>query len=574
MYFARVTGHAAPPRGTASNALDEAPFPPALVEEMLRAFGRAVRAHQLYLHNNPTYLKSLDAARASFHPIWAHTAELTLEVSDTQLRWAGRVVLNEPDKTTDALPWVLYKDGLRELRFLKEVEAQELVGFIDVITRVRKALHDEDDLLTLMWEREFNFIRYRYVDMTVDGVEPLDPSDLSRMERLVDPSQVRESATEEVMPPGVVSIDDFNTTLYFLEEKEVEYLRTAIQREYASELRTNVVASLLDTYEQQVDPTVREEIAGVLDILLVNLLTTGQLGAVASLLHEVTVTADRARSIEDGQRARLLLLADRLSEPEALTQLLQAIDERVDAVGQQELNDLFDQLRVQALGTIFQWLGRVQNPRVRAQLETAAARLAAANTNELIRLIGSGDRDVSLEAVRRAGAMRAPAAVPALGRLLQSTEAEVRLVAVQALAEIGSPGSLQALERTLDDPSRDVRVGTARAFAARTHRPALNRLESLIKEQKINGADLTEKMAVFEAYGAMCGEAGIPMLDGILNGRGLFGKRGDPELRACAAMALGRIASEAARAVLMKAGNDKEVLVRNAVNRGLRPGPA
>ena len=541
---------------------------------MLRAFGRAVRAHQLYLHNNPTYLKAVDGARAAFHPIWEHTAELTLEVSDTQLRWSGQVVLNEPDKTTDALPWVLYKDGLRELRFLKDVEGQELVGFIDVITRVRKALHEEDDLLTLLWEREFNFIRYRYVDMTVDGAEPLDPADASRMERLVDPSQMREPATEEVMPPGVVSLDDFNTTLYFLEEKEIEYLRTAIQREYSLELRTNVVAALLDTYEQQVDPTVREEIAGVLDILLVNLLTTGQLGAVASLLREVTVTADRARSIEDAQRTRLLLLADRLSEPEALTQLLQSIDERVDSVGQQELNDLFEQLRVQALGTIFQWLGRVQNARVRAQMETAAARLAAANTNELIRLIGSTEKEISLEAVRRSGAMRAPAAVPALGRMLQSTEAEVRLVVVQALAEIGSPGSLQALERTLDDPSRDVRVASVRAFAARTHRPALNRLESLIKDQKINGADLTEKMAVFEAYGAMCGDAGISMLDGILNGRGLFGKRGDPELRACAAMALGRIASEPARAVLLKAGNDKEVLVRNAVNRGLRPGPA
>jgi hypothetical protein len=545
-----------------------------LVEEVLRVFGRAVRAHQLYLHNNPTYLKAVETARAAFAPVWQHTEELVLEVSDTQIRWAGRVVLNEPDKTTDALPWVLYKDGIRELRLLKEVEAQELVGLIEVITRVRKALHDEDDLLTILWEREFHFIRYRYVDMSVDGVAPLDPSDASQAERLVDPSQLREPPTEEVLPTGVVSVDDFNTTLYFLEEKEIEYLRSAIQREYASELRTNVVAALLDTYEQQIDPTVREEIAGVLDILLVNLLTAGQLGAVATLLREVMVTADRARSIEDTQRARLQQLADRLSDAEALAQLLQSIDERVDSIGQKELNDLFDQLRVQALGTIFQWLGRVQNPRVRAQLETSAARLAGTHTSELIRLIGSADRDISLEAVRRAGAMRAPAAVPALGRLVQSTEAEVRLVAVQALAEIGSPGSLQQLERTLDDVSRDVRVASLRAFAARMHKPALNRLESLIKDQKVQGADLTEKMAVFEAYGAMCGDAGVAMLDGILNGRGLFGKRGDPELRACAAMALGKISSPTAQAALLKAGNDKEILVRNAVNRGLRPGQA
>ncbi len=541
---------------------------------MLRAFGRAIRAHQLYLHNNPTYLKTVDAARATFAPIWKHADEVVLDVSDTQLRWSGRTVLNEPDKTTDALPWVLYKDGIRELRLLQGVEEQDLVGLIEVITRARRALHDEDDLLTLLWEREFHFIRYRYIDMSVDGAEPLDPSDLSRQERLVDPTQVREPPAETVLPAGVVSIDDFNTTLYFLEEKEIEYLRASIEREYASELRSNVLAALLDTYEQQVDPTIRDEICGVLDILLVNLLTAGQLGAVAILLREVTITADRARNIEEAQRTRLLQLADRLSEPDALTQLLQSIDERVESVGQGELNALFEQLRVQALGTIFQWMGRVQNARVRAQMETAAARLAAAHTNELIRLIGAPEREISLEAVRRAGAMRAPAAVPALGRLIQSPEAEVRLVAVQALAEVGSPGSLQQLERTLDDPSRDVRVAALRAFAARMHKPALNRLETLIREQKVGAADLTEKMAVFEAYGAMCGDPGVGMLDGILNGRGLFGKRGDPELRACAAMALGKVGTPTAHAALLKAGNDKEVLVRNAVNRGLRPGPA
>lgn len=533
-------------------------------------FGRAVRAHQLYLHNNPTYLRALDMARAAFAPIWQHADEVLLEVTDTQLRWEGRAVLNEPDKTTDALPWVLYKDGIRELRLLKNVEQLEFVGLIDIITRVRKASNEDDDLLTLLWEKEFNYIRYRYIDLLVDGMEPLIASDDAARDRLVDPTQVQEPPKEEILPSGVVSLDDFNTTLYFLEEREIEYLRSAIQREYASELRSNVVSMLLDTYEQQVDATIREEICGVLDILLVNLLTSGQLGAVALLLRETATTAGRARDLAPAQRDRLLQLADRLSEPDALTQLLQSIDERVEEVGQQDLNDLFEQLRVQALGTIFQWLGRVQHLRVRSQLEQAASRLASANTNELVQLIGSPEREVSLEAMRRAGAMRTAAAVPVLGRSLQQNEPAVRLVAVQALAEIGSPGSLQHLERMLDDGSRDVRVAAARAFAARTHRPALNRLEGMIKERKIDGADLTEKMAVFEAYGAMCGDAGVPMLDGLLNGRGLFGKREDAEVRACAAMALGKVGSSAALASLQKSSNDKEILVRNAVNRGLR----
>jgi len=46
--------------------------------------------------------------------------------------------------------------------------------------------------------------------------------------------------------------------------------------------------------------------------------------------------------------------------------------------------------------------------------------------------------------------------------------------------------------------------------------------------------------------------------------------REDPELRACAAVALGRIKSNSAQEALRKAANEKDVVVRNAVSRALR----
>ncbi|MEW5918689.1 MAG: HEAT repeat domain-containing protein, partial [Gemmatimonadota bacterium] len=201
-----------------------------------------------------------------------------------------------------------------------------------------------------------------------------------------------------------------------------------------------------------------------------------------------------------------------------------------------------------------------------------AARLASANTAELVRLIGVSERAVSLEAIRRAGAMRAPAAVAALARLLGQSDPEQRLAAVVALGEIGSPGALQQLEKAIDDDQRDIRVAAAKVFATRTHRPALSHFETRIKSGRLDGADLTEKMAVFEAYGSMCGDAGVQLLDGFLNGRSLFGKKSDSELRACAARALGKINTNNAFAALRKAADDKDVLVRTTVNKAIRGG--
>jgi hypothetical protein len=367
-------------------------------------------------------------------------------------------------------------------------------------------------------------------------------------------------------------MDDFDSTLYFLEESEIEYLRGEIQRHYGSDLRGNVVAILLDVFEQQTDPAIRDEICGALDGLLVQLLAGGHLRTVAFLLREVTAAAGRARDLTPPQRETLLSLPNRMSEPEAVSQLFQSLDERVDLPPQSDLDELFDQLRVGALGSIFAWLGRVSSADVRRLLERAAERLASANTGELVRLIASSDRVVALEAIRRSGAARSAAAVSALARLMPQADAPMRLAAVQALAEIATPGAMQQIERALEDPDRDVRVAAAKALGARQHRVAVPKLEAAITGKRLPDTDLSEKMAFFEAFGVMCGEAGVGLLDGILNHRGLFGKREDPEMRACAALALGRISNDAATASLRRAAADKEILVRNAVNRALRGG--
>ncbi len=81
-------------------------------------------------------------------------------------------------------------------------------------------------------------------------------------------------------------------------------------------------------------------------------------------------------------------------------------------------------------------------------------------------------------------------------------------------------------------------------------------------------------MVFFEAYGSLAGASGIPLLEKMLLPKGLLAKREDAETRACAAMALGKIRSPQARAILERAAQDKEALVRNAVSRALRESAA
>jgi len=563
---------------TSSNAAQsvekpEPPFPPAVVEEMIKLLVKAIRAHQLYLPNNPMYQRSVELLRGSFAPIWETVDELAFLVTESEFKWEGIVVHSEASKG-ESLPWIFYKDGVRELRILRGFETTEVEALLGIVQRARTATPEDDDLLSMLWEKDFLNLRYRFVDLGMEHSAPLESSMQEQPPSTVNREQVEQEA-EETKQSGVVSLEDFDSTLYFLDDREVEYLRSEVRREYEVDMRRNIVSIILDIYEQQTDPKIREEITELLDSLMLHLLSAGQFSAVAFLLREVAEAAKRSKDIRPEQRAQLAQIPDRLSAADALAQLLQSLDESDHLPAMSEIIELFEQLRVGALGTVFAWIGKLQNTKLRPMLEAAAERLASSNTGELVKLITSTDAGVSLEAIRRAGGLKTPAAVSPLAKVMSERDAMLRQAAVQALSEIGSPGALQVLEKAVDDKDRDVRVLTVRVFAAKSYRPALPRLEASIKAKGLREADLTEKMAVFEAYGALAGDAGVPLLDGILNPKGgLFGRRDDPEFRACSAMALGKIGTPTANEVLRRSANEKEVLVRNAVNRALNRQPA
>ncbi len=568
----------------------EPPFSPQLVVEMLRQLDKTIRSHLLYLnnHNNPTYVRSLEQARAVFAPIWEETDSIQLTVTDTSIEWCGQKVLEEPTKAADSLPWTLFKDGLRELTLQKGFEEKELVSFLDIIPKVRHALPNQDDLLTLLWENEFTTLRYRYVDVGEEGA-PIEASPVPGKwprrggAEVEEPFEAVEEAKAEAQgeaggepqkprPPGIVRMEDFDSTLYFLDEKETEYLRLETLREYSTDLRRAVLDSLLDIFEFQVEPLVRAEVLTDIEALMLHLLSAGQFAAVAYLLREASLTLERARDVQPETRARLASLAARLSDPAALSQLLEAMDAAPALPASDDLNALFAQLRPTALVTILGWLPRVQNAGLRPLLEGAATRLAESATGELVKLIADPSHDVAIEAIRRCGAMRTAAGVPAMARVLEHGERDLRVAALAALGDIGSPGALQAMEKALADADRDLRVQAARTLMARQYRPALQRAEAAVKG-KAREADRTERLAFFELYGALCGDGGVPFLDGILNAKGgLFARKEDPELRACAAVALGRVGTAAARESLQRADGDKDAIVRSAVSRALKGG--
>ena len=535
----------------------------------MQVLSKGIRATQLYLPNNPVYQRAVDNIRAAFRQIWQATDDLVFDVGETELRWEDNVVYSQ-DQRNESIAWTLFKDGVRSVTFRPGVEETEIVRFLGVLQQARNLQADApDDLLTLLWAQDFQFVAYTFRELATENAVPIEKGETIPS---TPPTQIQHRVQEEAPPKreGLVSIDDFDTTLYFLEDGEVEYLKKDVDREYSQDLRRNVLSMLFDLLELQTYGTVRAELISIVENFIPYLLGAGDFRSVAYILRETRAILQRAREIIPEHRKTLEGLPSRLSQRDALSQLLQSLDEAAMHPTEEELAELFQELSPEALPTLMGWIAKLHNERVKDLVQAAAARLAQANAGEVLKALSSEDSAAQLEMVKLAGRLKLPGAPDGMEPLLASGDRALKLAVVEALTAIATPSALRLLERAIDDGDRDVRIAAVRFVASRGYRNAAARVETIVSGSKLRNADLTEKMAFFEAYGALVGAKGIPALDKLLVARGLLGKREDPETRACAAMALGKIRTPEARAVLERAAQDKEPLVRNAVARAMR----
>ena len=95
-------------------------------------------------------------------------------------------------------------------------------------------------------------------------------------------------------------------------------------------------------------------------------------------------------------------------------------------------------------------------------------------------------------------------------------------------------------------------------------------LEALVKGKEIRQADLTEKIAFFESYGALGGAGAADVLSELLNKKGFLGRREPSEIRASAARALGKVGLPKAQEALRAAEKDEDAVVRAAVRQALQ----
>ena len=550
------------------------------VTEFFASLDKAVRARRLYAANNPAYQAFLANLKNNIKGLWDGAHSLPCTVEEGGFRWEEQ--LFTPGEGRENLSFQFYKDGIRALTFLPGFE-NEVERFLDVLARARQVDNaSADDMVTLLWEQEFNSLLYSYVDALAEGIEVPEGGafDLSKIDLSLVSADVTgsDASAQASAPPAVqqgqptvaqsLSRDDFEETLYFLEPSELEYLRGEVEKEMQRDIKADVLNAMFDRLEDPA-PKRQTEILRIFRQLLPAYLSSGDLRSASMILIELNGILESREFLGESQTREAQEIFAELSDPVVLNQLLKSLEVgAIDPTGD-ELAIFLRYLRPAALAPLIRAVEITRLPELQFRLRGAIEGLGRAHPQILSDLLQSDDETVVTGAARLAGQIALTGAVPGIAGLLTHPSTGARRAAVEALVQIKSGAALDALQQALEDQEREVRIAAARGLGSLRYQPARARLEEVLQGKIVRDADLTEKIAFYEAFGAVANAESVAMLDKQLNGKSLFRKE-SPELRACAAMALGKVGTPASRAALEKAGRDENPMVRNAVLKAMR----
>jgi len=531
-----------------------------MVEETVNALLKAARARQTYVPGNPLIQKFTDELCEKLVTLWDELPHLSLDMDEGNLLWRDRKVYSKTIGP-DNFAFRFFKDGIRQLALLPGAEEEELAEFIEILAVSRQA-HD-DDLLATLWHRDFKTIRMEYVDVTdEEAVEVPRPNrNAGAGENLEDMEEI-----EAVLESGAVTeeeVAEFSDIT--LAEPDLLYLKREMEAEWARPVVHDVTLALLDQFEMR-DQQRRRQVVDILREMLPRLLVSRDFGNVALIVNELQLLANKTGE-NDTQELVTSLLRDM---SEAMAEMVSAVGLDGTSPAAEELAALVGALQAEAIPTLVRAIPAVPSRQTRDRLTEALDRLVGSNPGYVVDLLSAEDPMLAAEAARIVGRLGLTEAEPYLIELSRRPEDVTRQAAIEALASLGSAVGAEALAAALSDSGRDVRMAAVNAIAAVGSERALPLLGDTIAGSDLSNRDQGEQMAFMRSYAALAGDGAVPLLAKLLSGRKWWGGRRAPNLRACAARALGLVGTPAARAALEKAARDRAASVKSAVRVALK----
>jgi HEAT repeat protein len=551
-------------------------------KDLINTFVKTIKAFRLYPPENPTLVGFIDQVYRKFQLFLNKYHYFILKIGENKLSFRGVTLYENPDLKT-SLAFQLYKDGLRELRFMEGLEEGEVDGLIDIMKRSDSINKMEDDLVTLMWEKDFIHISYLATDEYLEEMPAIIPANIeqfranltfepppqSEMGDIGEETDGAEVDYYEIMKrvesPPLVGVD---RSVYFLTPDELEGLRKEVELETAPSFVFIVIDILFEILALEKSPQPYQETTGALQKLLDALITLGEFQKASELLTRVNIILN-TYELKDWQVDAIRQLSDKAGEPQRIEKIGKILD-KGEEIRLEEVSNYLTLLKPNSIQPLIKVLGELNNSRARRMLCEVLIEIGKGNMELIIPFIDDHRWFLVRNIAYILGRMGKESALPTIQKALNHEEARVRREAIQALGIIVSSKAFDLLGKALNDQDDRNRSMAALNLARVGKKASLPALLEVVQAKDFSKRDSAEIKAFFDAIGMVGSNDAIKPLEKLLEQKSWFGMGKKDEIRLRAASALALIGTAEARSTLEAGRNSKDENIRQACLQAMK----
>ncbi|HXX80079.1 MAG TPA: HEAT repeat domain-containing protein [Thermodesulfovibrionales bacterium] len=531
-------------------------------KDVIQAFLKAKKTVRMYPENNPIYRKTLDDTFSRLSDLFSYRDEFNLKIKQNEIFFEAEQIYANTEKD-DNLALFFFKDGLRELTFTRGLSLPEMEEFLKIISLDFDREAVDDDIVTLLWEKDFRNIKYVADDAFLVEDEDFERAEINQVKgKASGPDEILKAYAAAFESEDVKGISIVNLT-----DKDLQVLVKEMEKD-TQDKTGKIYQILLEMLLQAESAPEYEDVLGLLRNVFSYSLKQRDLRTAVDIMQQTKTIAESLAFSDTVKRQMNLLLASVNSE-ESVKSLGEIFDSDA-ALDEQVVSEYMGFLNRISIPSFISLLGELESIHGRKIVITILIHLGKHD----IQAVAKGLQDNRwfvvrniIYVLRHIGDKKA---VEYLLATAKHADERVKKEAIKTLGDLKNPLALQTLRDCLDDAEPSIRKIAVKALGSIGSETAKRIILERLSEKEFRGKDFDEKRDFYEILARWNHADVVDFLIGTLKKRALFGKAKVDENRACAAYCLGLMGNKDSLPVLSRLRESKNKLLRESVNTAIR----
>jgi len=538
---------------------------------------KTIKSLLLYPKNNPIPREFKRKLHQDFCNFLDSNEELRLGVKSSQLLYQGKTVHEDKDRE-EGMAYALHKDGVRELTFVQGLEQEELVHFLEVMELYLKSTDLEEDLVTLLWEKDFNHIKYLVVDDLLDVNVPKaeDIPDDWDFSRLLDSETPLSGEEKLLLEQKEEQRRELLEKLGEFSSKEIEEIHKLLESDDHYHSWDDFFTILGEVLTTEDNFSEYDELMKNIEKILDALINASDLDSASKIMRRLRgfeqATRNSSSQTDLGNQRkveRIKNTIDQAGEEGKIRNLCRVLNEK-EMVDLSKVKEYLLSLNSNSIPPILHMLGELKNFSSRKMVCEVLEEVG----KDHIGMVGQGVYDSLWYVVRNVavvlGKIGKEEGVKFLKKIMNHSDMRVKKEVITSLIKISGREAQGFLVSALEDKDNEIRLLVCRGLAQRKEKGALPVLMKIIQSDQFIDLPTEEKRCVLESLAMIGEDEVIPFLKILVDKRRWLRRDKHNETRIFAIRALGFIKTQLAHQTLQELSKKRNKVIRQACQSALR----